>query len=300
MNASSLVKLCIIAFVTISCAPQGQEAETSTAPLFPTETRTEEVAVLSTSYGDMVIRFYDQTPEHKANFIKLAKEGFYDSTTFHRVIEGFMIQGGDPNSKDDDIRNDGQGGPGYTLPAEIVRGYIHKKGAIAAARMGDNVNPEKRSSGSQFYLVHGRKRTERDVNQLLEQANNNIRQGLITAYVEDPKNADVKARIDEAMTNGNSGVVSDIIREITPLASEDFEPLSYSPEEREIYMNQGGVPYLDGSYTVFGEVIEGLALVDSIAEVRTGFGDRPAEDIPMTVRIQTMTIAPDGTIVERY
>ena len=131
MNASSLVKLCIIAFVTINCAPQGQEAETSTAPLFPTETRTEEVAVLSTSYGDMVIRFYDQTPEHKANFIKLAKEGFYDSTTFHRVIEGFMIQGGDPNSKDDDIRNDGQGGPGYTLPAEIVRGYIHKKGAIA-------------------------------------------------------------------------------------------------------------------------------------------------------------------------
>ncbi len=300
MNASSLVKLCIIAFVTINCAPQGQEVETSTAPLFPTETRTEEVAVLSTSYGDMVIRFYDQTPEHKANFIKLAKEGFYDSTTFHRVIEGFMIQGGDPNSKDDDIRNDGQGGPGYTLPAEIVRGYIHKKGAIAAARMGDNVNPEKRSSGSQFYLVHGRKRTERDVNQLLEQANNNIRQGLITAYVEDPKNADVKARIDEAMTNGNSGVVSEIVREITPLATEDFEPLSYSPKEREIYMKQGGVPYLDGSYTVFGEVIEGLALVDSIAEVRTGFGDRPAEDIPMTVRIQTMTIAPDGTIVERY
>lgn len=303
MRLMSLIKLSIIAilaFTGFSCTSADSSLnQTETIPLFPTENRTEEIAVISTKFGEMIVRLYDATPEHKANFLKLAKEGFYDSTTFHRIIEGFMVQGGDPNSKDDNLRNDGQGGPGYTLPAEIVRGYIHKKGALAAARMGNDTNPDMRSSGSQFYIVHGRQRTERDVDQLLAQANNNIEQGLISTYVGSPENTEVKQRIDQAIMNGNTGIVSEIITEIKPLATKDFEPLVYTPQQREVYMTQGGVPYLDGSYTVFGEVVQGLAVVDSIVQVKKSYADRPLEDIPMIVRVQTMTLTPDGSIIEQ-
>ena len=303
MRLMSLIKLSIIAilaFTGFSCTSADSSLnQTETIPLFPTENRTEEIAVISTKFGEMIVRLYDATPEHKANFLKLAKEGFYDSTTFHRIIEGFMVQGGDPNSKDDNLRNDGQGGPGYTLPAEIVRGYIHKKGALAAARMGNDTNPDMRSSGSQFYIVHGRQRTERDVDQLLAQANNNIEQGLISTYVGSPENTEVKQRIDQAIMDGNTGIVSEIITEIKPLATKDFEPLVYTPQQREVYMTQGGVPYLDGSYTVFGEVVQGLAVVDSIVQVKKSYADRPLEDIPMIVRVQTMTLTPDGSIIEQ-
>ena len=292
--------MAVVAYSSLSCTTADSSMSQAEAiPLFPTENRTEEVVVISTSYGDMIVRLYDATPEHKANFLKLAKEGFYDSTTFHRVIKGFMIQGGDPNSKDDDLRNDGQGGPGYTLPAEIVRGYIHKKGALAAARMGNETNPNMRSNGSQFYIVDGRERTERDLDQLMAQANNNIEQSLITAYVSAPENAEVKEQIEQAMLGGNQGIVSDIIDEIKPLVTKDFEPIVYTPEQREVYMTQGGVPSLDGSYTVFGEVIQGLAVVDSIAQAKKSYADRPVEDIPMMVRVQTMTLAPDGSILEQ-
>lgn len=303
MRLISLIKLSITAilvFTGFSCTSADSSVnQTEMIPLFPTENRTEEVAVISTKFGEMIVRLYDATPEHKANFLKLAKEGFYDSTTFHRIIEGFMVQGGDPNSKDDNLRNDGQGGPGYTLPAEIVRGYIHKKGALAAARMGNDTNPDMRSSGSQFYIVHGRQRTERDVDQLLAQANNNIEQGLISTYVGSPENTEVKQRIDQAIMNGNTGIVSEIITEIKPLATKDFETLVYTPQQREVYMTQGGVPYLDGSYTVFGEVVQGLAVVDSIVQVKKNYADRPLEDIPMIVRVQTMTLTPDGSIIEQ-
>ena len=303
MRLMSLVKLSIIAILAytgFSCTSADSSVDqTEMIPLFPTENRTEEVAVISTKYGEMIVRLYDATPEHKANFLKLAKEGFYDSTTFHRIIEGFMVQGGDPNSKDDNLRNDGQGGPGYTLPAEIVRGYIHKKGALAAARMGNDTNPDMRSSGSQFYIVHGRQRTERDVDQLLAQANNNIEQGLISTYVGSPENTEVKQRIDQAIMDGNTGIVSEIITEIKPLATKYFEPLVYTPKQREVYMTQGGVPYLDGSYTVFGEVIQGLAVVDSIVQAKKNYADRPVEDIPMIVRVQTKTLTPDGSIIEQ-
>ena len=303
MRLISLIKLSITAilvFTGFSCTSADSSLnQTETIPLFPTENRTEEIAVISTKFGEMIVRLYDATPEHKANFLKLAKEGFYDSTTFHRIIEGFMVQGGDPNSKDDNLRNDGQGGPGYTLPAEIVRGYIHKKGALAAARMGNDTNPDMRSSGSQFYIVHGRQRTERDVDQLLAQANNNIEQGLISTYVGSPENTEVKQRIDQAIMNGNTGIVSEIITEIKPLATKDFETLVYTPQQREVYMTKGGVPYLDGSYTVFGEVVQGLAVVDSIVQVKKSYADRPLEDIPMIVRVQTMTLTPDGSIIEQ-
>ena len=125
---------------------------------------------ISTSMGTMVIELYDDTPVHRDNFKKLANEGFFDGTTFHRVIGGFMIQGGDPNSKDDDPTNDGVGGPGYTLPAEILPGRYHKRGALATARSGDNMNPERESNGSQFYIVHGSIYPEEFLDQLQSRA----------------------------------------------------------------------------------------------------------------------------------
>ena len=129
----------------------------------------EQLVTISTDYGNMVILLYDDTPNHKENFLKLTREGFFDSTTFHRVLPGFMIQGGDPFSKDDNPRNDGQGGPGYTLDAEIKRNHLHFKGALAAARQPDQVNPEKKSSGSQFYIVEGTKFPAKQMNMMAQQ-----------------------------------------------------------------------------------------------------------------------------------
>lgn len=193
----------------------------------------ERKVLISTSFGDIKIRLYDETPQHRDNFIKLVSEGYYDGTLFHRVINQFMIQGGDPDSKG--AKSDailGNGGPGYTIPAEFVSKYIHKKGVIAAAREGDNVNPSKASSGSQFYIVQGKKFTDAEL---------------------------------------------DIIASRTGHA--------FTKEERDVYKTIGGAPHLDGNYTVFGEVYEGLDVVDKIAAVKTGYADRPVEDIKMTVKI---------------
>jgi peptidyl-prolyl cis-trans isomerase B (cyclophilin B) len=188
--------------------------------------------LLQTNMGDIVIRLSDSTPLHRDNFLKLVKVGFYDSVLFHRVIKSFMIQGGDPNSKTAPAGIPlGNGGPGYTVPAEFRTSLFHKKGVIAAARMGDNVNPEKASSGSQFYIVQGKTFTEPELDAL------------------------------------ESGRMSG--RKI---------PASH----REVYKTIGGTPHLDENYTVFGEVIIGLDVVDKIAAVKTSMGndrDRPLEDV---------------------
>ena len=191
----------------------------------------ETMVKISTDFGDIVVKLYNETPEHRDNFIKLAKQGYFDGTLFHRVINQFMIQGGDPNSKSAQPGEQvGSGGPGYTLPAEIQDGLFHKKGALAAARMGDQVNPERRSSGSQFYIVHGR--------------------------VFHPQELD--------MLEQRSGV-------------------AFSEAQRQVYTTIGGTPHLDNAYTVFGEVVEGLEIVDQIAGVETGFADRPVKDVKMKV-----------------
>lgn len=213
---------------------------------------------ITTPQGRMVLRLYDETPLHRDNFKKLAAQGFYDGTTFHRIIQGFMIQGGDPNSKDDDPYNDGQGDPGYTLPAEVVPALYHKRGALAAARTGDHVNPERRSSGSQFYIVQG---TTFDDFQL--------------------------------------GMVQQQVR--AALRNPEF---SFSEEARQVYETVGGAPNLDMQYTVFGEVVEGLDVLDRIAGVATprstgqhtqpALVDRPLEPVAMTVRPLPDYEAPAG------
>ena len=186
---------------------------------------------MTTQYGSMLIELYNNTPLHRDNFIKLVEEGFYDELLFHRVINGFMIQGGDPRSKNAKSGDPlGSGGPGYQVDAEIKN--FHIKGALAAARTGDNVNPKKRSSGSQFYIVQGRKQTD-DSLQSIESS-----RGIV--YPEDIKNT---------------------------------------------YIKQGGTPQLDNEYTVFGQVVKGMDVIDKIAKVKTARGDRPEENVTMTIKI---------------
>lgn len=196
-------------------------------------TGNEKIILLNTNFGDIKIALYDGTPKHRDNFIKLVSESYFNDLLFHRVINSFMIQGGDPNSKNakPDVML-GEGGPGYTIPAEFKSEYIHKKGVIAAAREGDNVNPEKASAGSQFYIVQGKKWDDKNLDKI-EKANN----------------------------------------------------INYSLGQRNIYKTIGGTPFLDNNYTVFGEVIEGIEVVDKIASVETNNYDRPVEDVKMTIKI---------------
>lgn len=197
------------------------------------EEKQETMVIISTDFGDMKIKLYDETPQHRDNFIKLAKEGFYDGLLFHRVIQQFMIQGGDPNSKNPQPGQMlGAGGPGYTIPAEFNPNFIHKKGALSAARQGDQVNPKKASSGSQFYIVQGKPASAQELQYL----------------------------------SSRTGV-------------------RYTEEQAKIYAEVGGTPFLDMQYTVFGEVVEGLDVIDKIAAVRTAPGDRPLEDVKFSVKV---------------
>lgn len=269
----------IILLPALMIACSGSDAE---------ETTTDEIVKISTEFGDIYLALYDETPVHKENFLKLANEGFYDSTTFHRVIEGFMVQGGDPNSKDSIAVNDGQGGPGYTLEAEFNTNFIHKRGALAAARLGDQQNPERESSGSQFYIVHGREVNDAELDQIEDRINNMTEEQLIREYVEAPDNADLLNEILHYQKEQNIDSLQVIFDRIAPVALAGFERWEYSPEQRSAYQTIGGAPFLDQNYTIFGEVIEGMAVVDSIVVVNKDQRNRPLEDISMSVTVQTM------------
>ena len=186
---------------------------------------------MTTPVGTMLIELFNNTPLHRDNFIKLVEEGFYNDLLFHRVINGFMIQGGDPRSKNAKPGEPlGSGGPGYQVDAEIKN--FHVKGALAAARTGDNVNPKKRSSGSQFYIVQGRKQTDDSLQSI-------------------------------QLSRG----------------------ITYPTEVKDAYITQGGTPQLDNEYTVFGQVVKGMDVIDKIAKVKTARGDRPEENVSMTIKI---------------
>lgn len=188
---------------------------------------------IETSMGNMLVKLYQETPQHRDNIIKLAEQGFYNDLIFHRVISGFMIQGGDPNSKGAAPGAQlGSGGPSYTIPAEFNKDLIHQKGALAAARTGDQVNPMKKSSGSQFYIVQG------------------------------------------SLQNDNA--LSRI---------EDQKGIKYTAEQKKIYNEVGGTPFLDNEYTVFGQVIDGLDVIDKIAATPTMRGDRPEKDVWMRIKV---------------
>jgi len=188
---------------------------------------------ITTPYGKMIVALSDETPRYRDNFIKLVKKHFYDGLLFHRVIRDFMIQGGDPQSKGAKAGEMlGNGDVGYTIPAAFTNDLFHRKGALAAAREGDAVNPQKVSSGCQFYIVQGKKYTDAQLDQI------------------------------ERRTGHH-----------------------FSEAQREIYKTVGGTPFLDGNYTVFGQLIKGMAVLDKIASVSTDPQDRPIKDVPMKIRL---------------
>ena len=185
---------------------------------------TETKVIIKTTYGNMTVKLYNDTPMHRDNFIELIEKGWFNGSDFHRVIQNFMIQGGGGGN--------GQQDPGYTTPSEFRPNHIHKKGALSAARKGDQVNPNKESSGSQFYIVQG------------EPFNN--------------------SQLDSFCSKTK---------------------FVYTNKQREIYNTIGGTPHLDGGYTVFGEVVDGFEVIDLIAAVRTGYGDKPVTEVKMTMEI---------------
>jgi peptidyl-prolyl cis-trans isomerase B (cyclophilin B) len=240
MNANYLSILVLFSgLFTFGCVNNSTQKDKIQAENVSKETQNQTtkekqtMVLISTTMGDMKAVLYNETPAHRDNFIKLAKEGYFDGTLFHRVIDGFMVQGGDPDSKNAPKGKQlGQGGPGYTIPAEFNQSLIHKKGALAAARMGDNVNPQKASSGSQFYIAQGKSYSYAEIQNL------EMRMGK-----------------------------------------------KFNQTQKDAYTSVGGVPFLDYEYTVFGEVVEGLDVIDKIAKAQKDRFDRPLQDIMMKVTI---------------
>lgn len=236
---------------------------------------------IETTLGDIIVRLYDETPIHRDNFVKLVKEGYYDGTLFHRVIKDFMIQGGDPDSKGAPAgKMLGVGGPDYTLEAEIKDNLYHKRGALAAARQGDEVNPERRSSGSQFYIVWGQVYKENQLNQLGKQ--------IRMQKVQDAFNDLAKARREEIMQmrrERNRAGLQELQDQLIAEAENKVGKQGLTDEQLQLYSTVGGTPHLDGQYTVFGEVEEGLNVVEQIQNTATGRADRPTNDIDMRMTI---------------
>lgn len=238
---------------------------------------------IHTRMGDIVVRLYDETPLHRDNFVRLAREGYYDGTLFHRVIRDFMIQGGDPDSKGAPAGKQlGMGGPDYTLEAEICPGLIHKRGALAAARTGDEVNPERRSSGSQFYIVWGQVYSEGQMNQLARQMEMQLRQDVFRQLSREHR--------DEVMTlrrNHDREGLQALQDRLAAQADAEVKARggALTVSQREVYTTVGGTPHLDGQYTVFGEVESGLDVVEQIIMCDTYPGDRPVDDVSMTIEV---------------
>ena len=242
------------------------------------ETGNETLVRLETTMGNITVKLYNETPKHRDNFIKLVKEGTYDSTLFHRVIKNFMIQAGDPQSKTaTDTTTLGNGDVGYTLPAEFNPKFFHKKGALAAARLGDDVNPKKESSGCQFYIVTGRKFSEAQMismeNQLNDARLENVFNELARKHMKEiykmRKNNDQDSLMD---------LQDSLIAQAEAQVAKEPE-FKFTPEQVKAYTTVGGTPHLDGAYTVFGEVLEGMDIVDKIQKVKTDRNDRPEEDV---------------------
>jgi cyclophilin family peptidyl-prolyl cis-trans isomerase len=254
--------------------------------------KNDTIVVVSTSYGVIKLKLYDDTPIHKHNFIKLVKSGFYDSLLFHRIISGFMIQGGDPDSKKAGAtQNLGNGDIGYTLPAEIFPTHIHKKGALAAARQSDDVNPNKASSGCQFYIVQGKKFSDLDMVTVESRMVNQLKQSITWKYLGKPENTSLKERYMAHQQKRNIDSLNFINKQIQPAIEAELklnQAHKFSPEEKKIYATVGGSPHLDGNYTVFGEVIEGIDVVDKIAEVEVAGNSRPITDIRMKVTLEVI------------
>lgn len=263
----------VIAFFTlgISCGGSGKKPD-------------ETIVLIKTDFGEIKVKLYDDTPKHKANFIKLVNEGFYNDLLFHRVINKFMIQGGDPNSKGAEASAQlGAGGPGYTIPAEISPKYFHKKGALSAARIGGPRNPEKNSSGSQFYIVQGDVYRPGQLDTMEMMINKQKKEIMFREYLGN-ENSKLEAFKEKNDRVGFDLLVAEIREKVDSIYMAVHQ-FSMSEDQRQAYTTIGGYPSLDSEYTIFGEVIEGLDVVDKIAAVKTNSANRPLEDIKMKAEL---------------
>ena len=239
----------------------------------------ETLVKIETTAGDIKVKLYNETPKHRDNFIKLVKDGMYEGTLFHRVIKDFMIQAGDPDSKNAPKgKMLGAGDVGYTIPAEFVYPkFFHKKGALSAARQGDNVNPKKESSGCQFYIVTGKVYNDSTLLSMESQMNENKINVIFNTLAQKHMKEIYKMRKanDE---NGLYDLQEKLFAEAQEIAAKQPE-FHFTPEQIEAYTTVGGTPHLDGEYTVFGEVVEGMDVVDKIKQVKTDRSDSPEEDV---------------------
>ena len=239
----------------------------------------ETLVKIETTAGDIKVKLYNETPKHRDNFIKLVKDGMYEGTLFHRVIKDFMIQAGDPDSKNAPKgKMLGAGDVGYTIPAEFVYPkFFHKKGALSAARQGDNVNPKKESSGCQFYIVTGKVYNDSTLLSMESQMNENKINVIFNTLAQKHMKEIYKMR----KANDEDGLYDlqeKLFAEAQEIAAKQPE-FHFTPEQIEAYTTVGGTPHLDGEYTVFGEVGEGMDVVDKIQQVKTDRSDRPEEDV---------------------
>lgn len=268
-----LLALILMAATINSCGgASSQNAKAQTA-------QDETKVLIKTTVGDITIKLYNETPQHRDNFIKLVNEHYYDSILFHRVIKDFMVQAGDPESKNAEKGVQlGAGGPGYTIPAEFVYPkYFHKRGALSAARQADQVNPERNSSGSQFYIVTGKTYNKYELQDMEKQLRQKQGQGIFDRLVAQNMDSIMKMQ----MAGDNDGIMK-LQEELNAKTNEIFSeqgPFKFTEEQVDAYMSDGGTPFLDNDYTVFGEVIDGMKAVYKIEQAGTDMNDRPRKDI---------------------
>jgi cyclophilin family peptidyl-prolyl cis-trans isomerase len=246
------------------------------------ETNNEPKVQIETDFGTIKVKLYDETPLHRDNFIKLIIDGVYTDLLFHRVIQGFMIQGGDPDSKNAAPgKRLGEGDLGYTIPAEINPKFFHHRGVLAAAREGDQTNPEKRSSASQFYILQGKIFRSGELDTLSINLTEKRKVSLLQVRIKE-----IEPELNKLMAEGNQNELNARINKIKTEVSAEvatLPPITFTEEQRTAYTTVGGYPSLDNNYTIFGEVIEGLDVLDKIASQTTDQFNRPLQDIKFRI-----------------
>ena len=277
-------------FAQKTAKPKIQHAQKFASKPFPKPSAApgERLVEITTNFGVMVAKLYNETPQHRDNFIKLVKEGFYDSLLFHRVIKSFMIQGGDPNSKHADSTTMlGSGDLGYKIPAEFVKQYFHKRGALSAAR--DN-NPERASSSCQFYIVQGKTYTLEELERIINSRNLSRKQAMLYELAKNDTIQKKIVELQEAVQKDPSKKEAfqnyvKTLQAIVDIQYNKNEPDKIDYDQVDTYLRLGGAPHLDGDYTVFGELISGFDVLDKIGNSQTRPGDRPINDVRMKMRM---------------
>jgi len=244
---------------------------------------------IETTYGDIVVRLYDSTAKHKQNFVSLVSSGFYNGTLFHRVIEKFMIQGGDCDSKHAKPGQFlGDGDTNYTIPFEYVPSYLHKRGALAAARESDDINPMKASSATQFYIVQGKVFTTDELDAVELKVERRTKQFIMMDMLKKAGKEDELKSFKMVVDKRDTAAINKVISKYRDAVEAEYlrtKPFKITNEQRRVYTSIGGTPHLDGAYTVFGEVVTGMEVVDKIASMKTDTNDRPVIDIPVKMKI---------------